>query len=68
MQKIELEGRSSEGELFYGAKALAWDKEIDGEILINESELQDLQIGEIYECEITQVAGSQALGKITAKA
>lgn len=68
VQKIELEGRSSEGELFYGAKALAWDKEIDGEILINESELQDLQIGEIYECEITQIAGDQLLGKITAKA
>lgn len=68
VQKIELEGRSSEGELFYGAKALAWDKEIDGEILINESELEDLEIGEIYECEITQVAGDQLLGKITAKA
>ena len=68
VQKIELEGRSSEGELFYGAKALAWDKEIDGEILINESELEDLKIGEIYECEITQVAGDQLLGKITAKA
>lgn len=63
-----IEGASSEGEFFYGAKPLSWDKDIDGEILINESELEDLEIGEIYECEITQVAGDQLLGKITAKA
>ena len=65
---VSLEGESSEGEMFYAAKKALWDKDIDGEILINESELEDLEIGEIYECEITQVAGDQLLGKITAKA
>ena len=65
---VSLEGESSEGEMFYAAKKALWDKDIDGEILINESDVEQLEIGGRYWCEITQVAGSQALGKITAKA
>ena len=65
---VSLEGRSSEGEMFYAAKKALWDKDIDGEILINESDVEQLETGGRYWCEITQVAGSQALGKITAKA
>lgn len=65
---VSLEGESSEGEMFYAAKKALWDKGIDGEILINESDVEKLETGGRYWCEITQVAGSQALGKITAKA
>ena len=65
---VSLEGESSEGEMFYAAKKALWDKDIDGEILINESDIEQLETGGRYWCEITQVAGSQALGKITAKA
>ena len=65
---VSLEGESSEGEMFYAAKKALWDKDIDGEILINESNVEQLETGGRYWCEITQVAGSQALGKITAKA
>ena len=65
---VSLEGESSEGEMFYAAKKVLWDKDIDGEILINESDVEQLETGGRYWCEITQVAGSQALGKITAKA
>lgn len=65
---VSLEGESSEGEMFYAAKKALWDKGIDGEILINESDVEQLETGGRYWCEITQVAGSQALGKITAKA
>ena len=65
---VSLEGESSEGEMFYAAKKALWDKDIDGEILINESDVEQLEIGGRYWCEITQVADSQALGKITAKA
>lgn len=65
---VSLEGESSEGEMFYAAKKALWDKDIDGEILINESDVEQLETGSRYWCEITQVAGSQALGKITAKA
>ena len=65
---VSLDGESSEGEMFYAAKKALWDKDIDGEILINESDVEQLETGGRYWCEITQVAGSQALGKITAKA
>lgn len=65
---VSLEGESSEGEMFYAAKKALWDKDIDGEILINESDVEQLETGGRYWCEITQVAGAQALGKITAKA
>ena len=65
---VSLEGESSEGEMFYAAKKALWDKDIDGEILINESDVEQLETGGRYWCEITQVAGSQALGKIMAKA
>lgn len=59
-----IEGTSSEGEFFYGAKPLAWDKDIDGEILINESYVQNLKVGGLYECEITEFAGDRLLARV----
>ena len=59
-----IEGASSEGEFFYGAKPLAWDKDIDGEILINESCVQNLKAGGLYECEITEFAGDRLLARV----
>lgn len=62
---VYINGESSEGEMFFGAKAQIWDRDIDGEILINESEIESLKVGEIYECEITQSLEDKLLGKIT---
>ncbi|QCD52042.1 30S ribosomal protein S12 methylthiotransferase RimO [Campylobacter sp. RM16192] len=62
--EVVIEGISSEGEMFYGAKKLLWDKDIDGEILINESELETLETGKIYNCEITQVVKDKVLGRV----
>jgi ribosomal protein S12 methylthiotransferase rimO len=59
-----IEGASSEGEFFYGAKPLAWDKDIDGEILINESYVQNLKAGGLYECEITEFVGDRLLARV----
>nr|WP_315113416.1 MiaB/RimO family radical SAM methylthiotransferase [uncultured Campylobacter sp.] len=59
-----IEGASSEGEFFYGSKPLAWDKDIDGEILINESYVQNLKVGGLYECEITEFAGDRLLARV----
>ncbi|WP_298058694.1 30S ribosomal protein S12 methylthiotransferase RimO, partial [uncultured Campylobacter sp.] len=42
---VSLEGESSEGEMFYAAKKALWDKDIDGEILINESDVEQLETG-----------------------
>lgn len=59
-----IEGASSESEFFYGAKPLTWDKDIDGEILINESYVQNLKVGGLYECEITEFAGDRLLARV----
>jgi len=63
-----LEGESSEGEMFYAAKKDIWDKDIDGEILINESDVKELEIGSLYLCEATDVVDQKLIAKIIKKA
>lgn len=60
-------GESSEGEFFIAGKDLRWDREIDGEILINESECGNLEIGQIYECEILQSVDKKLIAKALKK-
>ena len=63
-----LEGESSEGEMFYAAKKDIWDKDIDGEILINESDVKELEIGSLYLCEVTDVVDQKLIAKVIKKA
>ena len=63
-----LEGESSEGEMFYAAKKDIWDKDIDGEILINESDVKELEIGSLYLCEVTGVVDQKLVATIIKKA
>ena len=53
-RKVVCTGKSSEGEFFIAGKDLRWDRDIDGEILINESLCGALRRGGIYECEFLQ--------------
>ncbi len=53
-RKVVCTGASSEGEFFIAGKDLRWDRDIDGEILINESLCGALEQGKVYECEILQ--------------
>ena len=53
IRQVVCTGISSEGEFFAGAKDLRWDRDIDGEILINESLCGILKQNQIYECKIT---------------
>jgi hypothetical protein len=46
------------------AKAINWGEEIDGEILINDKEIEKLEFGKIYSCKITDIAGDKLLGTI----
>ncbi|AII15203.1 radical SAM methylthiotransferase, MiaB/RimO family [Campylobacter iguaniorum] len=64
--KVQINGQSSEGEMFFGAKDVRWDREIDGEILINDSEIKDLKVGQIYNCLITDWASNKLFGTIIA--
>ena len=63
-----LEGISSEGEMFYAAKKDIWDKDIDGEILINESDVKELEIGSLYLCEVSDVVDQKLVAAIVKKA
>ena len=63
-----LEGDSSEGEMFYAAKKDIWDKDIDGEILINESDVKELEIGSLYLCEVSDVVDQKLVATIIKKA
>lgn len=62
-----LEGISSEGEMFYAAKKDIWDKDIDGEILINESDVKELEIGSLYLCEVSDVVDQKLVATIVKK-
>ena len=63
-----LEGISSEGEMFYAAKKDIRDKDIDGEILINESDVKELEIGSLYLCEVSDVVDQKLVATIIKKA
>ena len=63
--EIVLEGQSDEHEYLLSARKLAWEKEIDGEIYINDNELDEqLQYGKIYKAKITELVGDKLLGTI----
>ncbi len=59
-------GESSEHEYFIDAKKISWAEDIDGEILINESELDEkIEHGKRYIALIQECAGDKLVGKIT---
>lgn len=63
---VVVQGESSEHAFFLGAKKLQWAEEIDGEILINENEMeQEPQIGKTYRAKVTQVAGDKLVATLT---
>ncbi|MDD3324684.1 MAG: 30S ribosomal protein S12 methylthiotransferase RimO [Sulfurospirillaceae bacterium] len=59
---------NSEHEFFIGARKLAWAPEIDGEILINDSEVKNPRLGKCYKVKITELAGDKLIGTITSVA
>ncbi len=58
-------GSSSEHEYILGAKKLVWAQEIDGEILLNDSEVGELKAGRIYSAKTTQLAGDKLVATVT---
>jgi len=63
--QIIIEGESSEGEFFMGAKKLSWAPEIDGEILVNESDVGALEVGKAYEAKVKELVGDKLLVSVT---
>lgn len=63
---VIVEGRASISEHFYHARDIRWGLEIDGEILINDSEVEDISAG-YYEAKITEYKNGLLFGKILSK-
>ncbi len=63
--KVVVDAPSSEHEYLLSSRALSWAPDIDGEILINDHELDDkIEFGKIYRANITSLIGNQLVGKI----
>ncbi|GAB6045338.1 30S ribosomal protein S12 methylthiotransferase RimO [Caminibacter profundus] len=58
-----LDGLTEDG-LFYSVRPKIWASEVDGDILINESEIETLKTGESYKVKINELAGDELIGKI----
>ncbi|HIP60426.1 MAG TPA: 30S ribosomal protein S12 methylthiotransferase RimO [Campylobacterales bacterium] len=63
--EIIAQGESSEHEYFVAAKKAIWAEDIDGEILINDNELEgEIEFGKSYIALIEEIAGDKLVGKI----
>ncbi len=58
-----LDGLTDDG-LFYSVRPKLWTPEVDGDVLVNESEIENLKTGELYKVKITEIAGDELIGKI----
>lgn len=62
---VIVDGPSSEHEYLLSAKNLMWAPDIDGEIYVNDNELEgEIQFGVIYKAKITDLAGDKLLATI----
>lgn len=66
---VIIEGKSEVSEYFYSARALNWAPNIDGEILINEIEIDEVEMPEAgyYEVKINQVKEGYVFGSVLKK-
>ncbi len=62
--RLAIDGPSSEHEYLLSARPLLWAPEIDGEILVNDTNDLDVKIGGLYRGEITEKAGEYLLSTL----
>ena len=61
---LVIDGESDEHEYLLSARPLLWAVDIDGEILINDTNDLSIDYGKAYQAEITELAGTQLLAKL----
>ena len=61
---VILEGESDEHEYILSARPTLWAREIDGDILINDTSDLEINFGQLYEAKITQLAGDRLLATL----
>jgi len=62
--KIVIEGRSEEHEYLLRAKKLLWENDIDGEILVNDTMINNLEFNKIYSAKITSLVDNKLLATV----
>ncbi len=63
--EVVVDGESDEHEFLLSARKLLWAPDIDGEIYINDNEIErQIKFGEVYTVKITELAGDKLLGTI----
>jgi ribosomal protein S12 methylthiotransferase RimO len=61
---VILEGESDEHEYLLSARPILWAKDIDGDILINDSSELPIEVGALYQAKITDIAGDRLLCRL----
>ena len=61
---VILDGESDEHEYILSARPTLWAKDIDGDILINDTSDLEIVFGALYEVKVTQLAGERLLGTL----
>ena len=61
---LVIDGESDEHEYLLSARPLLWAVEIDGEILINDTNDLPIEYGKMYEAKITEQVGEQLLATL----
>ena len=62
--KVILDGESDEHEYILSARPTLWAKDIDGDILINDTSDLEILFGALYEAKITELAGDRLLATL----
>ena len=63
--ELVIDGESDEHEYLLSARKLAWCPEIDGEIYVNDNELEgELEFGKIYSAKISELVGDKLLATV----
>ncbi|MCK9371753.1 MAG: 30S ribosomal protein S12 methylthiotransferase RimO [Sulfuricurvum sp.] len=66
---IVIDGMSDEHEYLLSARALLWAPDVDGEIYVNDREIEgELTFGKIYRARITEIAEKRPLATVTGDA
>ncbi|HIM94726.1 MAG TPA: 30S ribosomal protein S12 methylthiotransferase RimO [Campylobacterales bacterium] len=61
---VILEGKSDEHEYILSARPTLWAKDIDGDILINDTSDLEILFGKIYQARVTEIAGDRLLATL----
>jgi len=65
---VVVDGESSEHEYLLSARKLMWAPDIDGEIYINDNELnEEIKVGVIYSAKVTEISGDKLIATILKK-